>query len=77
MKLVFKKDDESKISVFQDINGQEKEFSYVDMIKELIDSKEIEDPEISAGFSEAEIKSIKSMVSFINNEMTVIEDSDA
>ncbi len=72
MKLIFKKDEESKISVFQDVNGQEKEFSYVDMIKELIDSKGLDDPDISEMFSEAEIKSIKSMVSFINNEVVEI-----
>lgn len=69
MKLIFKKDKESQISVVQDIDGDEKEFSYVDMIKTLIASKNMEDPEVSEGFTEAEIKSINSMVEFINKEV--------
>ena len=41
--------------MFQIIDGQEKDFSYVDMIKALIDSKEMGEPEISDAFTEAEI----------------------
>ena len=70
MKLVFKKDEEAQISVFQVVDGDEEEFSYVDMIKSLIESKKLDDPEISEGFSEAEEKSIKSMVSYINDEIS-------
>ena len=69
MKLIFKKDDESQISVVQDINGTEQDFSYVDMIKALIESKKMEEPEISEGFTEAEITSIKRMVELINEEV--------
>ncbi len=69
MKLIFKKDDESQISVVQDIDGEEQEFSYVDMIKALIKSKKMEEPEISKGFTDAETKSIQRMVEFINNEI--------
>jgi hypothetical protein len=70
MKLTFKKDKDSQISVFQVIDKQEKEFSYVDMIKTLIETKVMEEPDISDGFTEAESKSIKSMVSFINKEIS-------
>ena len=77
MKVVFKKNDESLISVFQNIDGQEKDFSYVDMIKSLIDSREMEEPEISAGFTDAEIKSINSMVMSINKEISTANASDS
>jgi len=70
MKLIFKKDEKSQISVFQVIDGQKKEFSYVDMIKALIESREMEKPEISEGFTEAETKSIQRMVEFINQEIS-------
>jgi hypothetical protein len=69
MKLIFKKDEESQISVVQDIDGTEQDFSYVDMIKALIESKKMEEPEISEGFTEAETTSIKRMVEFINKEI--------
>lgn len=75
MKLVFKKDNNSQISVFQVINCKEQDFSYVDMIKTLIETKVMEEPDISEGFTEAEIKSIKSMVSFINKEISMTDES--
>ncbi|MDA8239274.1 MAG: hypothetical protein M0Z67_02760 [Nitrospiraceae bacterium] len=77
MKLIFKKDEESQISVFQVIHGQEREFSYVDMIKGLIKSKQMEPPEISAGFTDAEVKSINSMVAFINKEISATESAES
>lgn len=73
MRLVFKKDEESQISVFQKVDGREQDFSYVEMIKALIKSRIMEDPEISEGFSEAEIKSINSMVTYINKEISTTE----
>lgn len=70
MKLIFKKDEDSQISVFQYVGGQEIDFSYVDMIKALIEAKEMQEPDISGEFTDAEIKSIKSMVTFINKEIS-------
>ena len=69
MKLIFKKDEESQISVVQDIDGDEQDFSYVDMIKALIESKEMEEPEISGDFTGAETESIKRMVKLINEKV--------
>ena len=69
MKLIFKKDEKSQISVVQDIDGQEKEFSYVDMIRSLIGSRKMEEPDISEDFTAAETISIKRMVEFINKEI--------
>jgi len=75
MKLIFKKDDESQISVVQNIDGKEQEFSYVDMIKALIESRKMEEPEISEGFTEAETTSIQRMVEFINKEISTTDES--
>ena len=69
MKLIFKKDKDSQISVVQNIDGKEQEFSYVDMIKALIKSKKMEEPEILEGFTDAEVTSIKRMVELINKEI--------
>lgn len=77
MRLVFKKDEESQISVFQNVDGREQDFSYIDMIKALIKSRKMEDPEISPGFTDAEIKSINSMVTYINKEISTTEESDS
>ena len=76
MKLIFKKDEESQISVVQDIDGKEQEFSYVDMIKALIESRKMEEPEISEGFTEAETTSVQRMVEFINKEICSTDDDD-
>lgn len=75
IKLIFKKDKDAQISVFQNVDNQEIDFSYVDMIKALIDSKKMDEPDISGGFTDAEIKSINSMVSFINKEISTTESS--
>ena len=76
MKLIFKKDGGNQISVSQVVDECKQEFSYVDMIKALIASKEMEEPEISEDFTAAEIKSINSMVKFINKEISTTEESD-
>ncbi len=73
MKLIFKKDDKSQISVFQEIDKKVQEFSYVDMIKALIVSKKMEKPEILKGFTVAEITSINRMVELINKEISTID----
>jgi hypothetical protein len=73
MKLVFKKDEESQIKVSQKVDGAELDYSYIDMIKSLIETRVMERPEISDDFTEAEIKSINSMISFINKEISATE----
>lgn len=70
MKILFKKDENSEISVVQKIDNQETDFSYVDMIKTLINSKVMEPPEISDGFTAEEKRSINSMVTHINAAIT-------
>ena len=77
MKLVFKKDKEHQISVFHEVDGKQRDFSYVDMIKALIESRKLDEPSISEGFTEAEIKSIKSMVNRINKQISAVGQPDA
>ncbi len=70
MKVVFKKDKEQQINVFLEDKGKQYVFSYTDMIKELIEAKKLDEPVISEGFTDAEIKSIKSMVTLINKSIS-------
>lgn len=77
MRLVFKKDNDAQINVFLEIDGQERIFSYIDMIKGLIESKNMEDPEIIGGFSEAEKNSIGSMVMYLNTTISGTKESDS
>jgi len=72
MKLVFKKDERNQIVVHQLVDDQEIDFSYVDMIKALIKSGRMEQPDVGEGFSEAEKKSIASMIEFINSKVSEI-----
>jgi hypothetical protein len=76
VKLLFEKNEDSQINVFQIVNGNNRDFSYIDMINALIESKVMEKPEILDGFTEAEIKSINSMVTFINKEISATEPPD-
>ena len=72
MKLVFRKDEQAQITVLQKVKGEEKDFSYVDMIKSLLKSQKLDEPEIADGFTEAEGKSIHSMVRHINEKLASI-----
>lgn len=70
MKLIFKKNEQSEITVMQKTGGSEVEFDYVNMVKKLINDKNLEEPEIDGDFSESEKESIMSMVADINSEVT-------
>lgn len=74
MKLIFRKDEDLKISVVQEVDKQEAEFSYIEMIKHLIDSKKLKPPKVEGDFSDAEKKSIKSMVTYINDEIKALDE---
>jgi hypothetical protein len=75
MKLIFKKGEDAETSVFKKVGDQEIDFSYVDMIKALIDSKEMTEPDILGDFTDAEKKSINSMVTLINKEISASKES--
>lgn len=76
MKLKFEKNDASEVSVSLDIDTVVQDFDYIVMMKELIKSRNMEDPEILGGFSEAEAHSIKSMVKYLNDALSN-EDEDS
>lgn len=69
MKLVFRKNEASEINVFRKVEDLEQPFSYVDMIKELIKSRKMEESEIAGSFTEAEKSSIRSMTTLINKNI--------
>lgn len=67
MQIKFIKNDKNKIRVVEvDAAGIEKDFSYVNMMKFIIRERKIEIPEMEGNFSDAEKRSIKSMVYNIN-----------
>lgn len=68
MKIVFRKNEKHEISVVSKDGDGESEFSYISMIKKLIDNKQLEDPEFDGDFSESEKENVRSMISQINQE---------
>lgn len=69
MKLVFRKNEKQEISVLSKDGDNIAEFNYIDMIKNLINVKRLEEPELDGDFSDSEQASIFSMISHINNEV--------
>ncbi len=66
MKLIFTKGDDHQVTVIQDKDGQQDEFSYIDMIRELLDKGALDPPELNGDFTDPEKESIKRMVGLIN-----------
>lgn len=71
MKLVFKKNGEMNISVLFKDGVNESQFDYIIMIKDLISTKKLEDPEFEGDFSDAEKDSVRDMIKNINREVKV------
>ena len=69
MKLVFSKNEKQEIVVQSKVGDETFDFSYVNMIKSLIDSRALEATEIDENFSDAEKESILKMVNHINKEV--------
>ena len=69
MKLVFSKNEELEVSVHKKSGNIKSNFSYVDMIKDLIKTQKLDTPELEGEFTEAEKGSISSMVEHINDEV--------
>ncbi|PHR48395.1 MAG: hypothetical protein COA48_08825 [Cycloclasticus sp.] len=76
MKLVFNKNEEQEISVLFKSGENTTEFSYIHMIKKLIDVKRLEEPEFEGDFSDAEKDSVRSMIIHINREVTEFYSED-
>lgn len=78
MKLIFKKNDKHEISVISSNGEEEAEFNYIDMIKNLINLKKMDEPEFDGEFSDSEKESVLSMIGHINQEVTdFYSDSDS
>lgn len=69
MKWIFRKDNEECIVKVKSDEGQEYDFSYIEMIKELYENKKLEDVEFEGEFSENEKKSVDELVSAINEHV--------
>ena len=67
MKLVFEKKDLQTIEVKLKHNENIHEFDYIAMLKGLLGSGSLGDSELTGDFSEAERKSIASMVKHLND----------
>lgn len=79
MKLVFRKNDQEEITVIQLFDGDERTFTYTDMIKVLLEDGELEAPVVEGDFTEEESRSINNMVNEINKvtkETLASTDSD-
>jgi len=76
MKLVFNKNEDLEISVTQKNGNEIKEFNYVEMIKDLIHTKNLEEPEMVGDFTDSEIGSIKAMIQHINTDVSEFYSED-
>lgn len=72
MKLIFKKS-EGEMGVLIRTGTAEDEFSYIEMIKSLIDNNKFEDTEFDVSITDKEKESINELLSKINT--TVDENS--
>ena len=76
MKLIFEKSEDNEISV-SIANGDTKEhFDYIEMVKTLIEEREMETPEMIGEFSVAEISSIQSMARYLNESLQKTENTE-
>lgn len=69
MILVFKKDIEGNIKLLIKKNGIEEDYSYLKMLKYIIDGDLIENYECETDITEKEKESIKSMIAQINDSI--------
>jgi len=76
MKLVFRKDKDAQISVRQTVDGKEADFMYVDLVKSLAKTGQLENPEIGEGFTESERESISRMIALLNDEVVPKSSAD-
>lgn len=77
MKLSFSKSEELEVSVTHKTGGEDKAFSYIEMIRSLIEHKKLGEPELNGDFSESEKASISSMIAHINKEVSDFYNEEA
>lgn len=69
MKLIFSKDDENNLSIQMATGTVVEEFSYVEMIKNLIKNNKFDDTQYDEKISIAEREKIESMLKEINESI--------
>lgn len=74
MKLFFSKNDRDEIIVKMSTSTVQQEFSYVEMIKNLLENNVFDDTVFTDEFSDEEIDRIESMLTKINDSIAT-EDS--
>ncbi len=75
MQLIFKREDENlSIEIKEGVSTIE--FDYVEMIKKLIDSKELEETIFEGDISEEEMGKINEMVKKINEAVPTVEEEE-
>lgn len=70
MKLYFSKDDQDEIVVKMSTSTIQEDFSYVEMIKNLLENNEFDDTEFTDDFTDDEKTRIETMLSSINASIT-------
>ena len=66
MKWIFSKENDQCSIILQKTDGNQMDFSYIDMIKELYVERKIEEPEFEGDFTNEEQESVKELIGEIN-----------
>lgn len=74
MKLHFSKDDQDEIVVEMSTSNIQEDFSYVEMIKTLLENNTFDSTEFSGDFSDEEKSRIENMLNSIND--SIITEND-
>lgn len=71
MKLYFSKDEQDEIVVKMSTSTVQEDFSYVEMIKNLLNNNEFDDTEFTDDFTDDEKTRIEKMLDSINHSITI------
>lgn len=75
MKLLVKKESDDNISMKIEINGQEKDFDYVDFVDSIYNQDKIEDIDFAENINDWEKGAINSLINKINELVDEEEES--
>ncbi|MDY7395370.1 hypothetical protein UMM65_08965 [Aureibaculum sp. 2210JD6-5] len=74
MKLYFSKDDQDEIVVKMSTSTVQEDFSYVEMIKNLLENNEFDDTDFTDDFTDDEKTRIETMLNSIN--ASIVSEND-
>lgn len=69
MKWIFRKENDECMVRLKGSQGEESDFSYINMMKVIYQERELQEPEFDDGFSDEEKESILNLVKDINNSI--------